>query len=100
MRKLIATRRRSSTLGRGTLELLSPNNHRILAFVRRHEREILLAVFNLGASAQAAILDLSDFEGHVPIELFGGTLFPRVGRGEYVLTLGPHGFYWFQLRSF
>jgi maltose alpha-D-glucosyltransferase/alpha-amylase len=73
-------------------------NHRVLAFLRRHESETILAVFNLAASAQAVALDLSHLDGAIPIEMFGGSLFPRVGRGDYVLSLGPYDFYWFKLR--
>ena len=32
-----------------------------------------------------------------PIELFGRVPFPRIGELPYLLTLGGHGFYWFQL---
>jgi maltose alpha-D-glucosyltransferase/alpha-amylase len=33
------------------------------------------------------------------VELFGRTRFPAVGELPYLLTLGPHGFYWFSLGS-
>jgi maltose alpha-D-glucosyltransferase/alpha-amylase len=42
-------------------------------------------------------LDLSHFRGATPVELIGGTPFPRIGDLPYFLTLGPHGFYWFRL---
>jgi maltose alpha-D-glucosyltransferase/alpha-amylase len=96
--RLIRVRRSSSALGRGSFELLEPLNHRVLAFVRRQASETILAVFNLAASAQAVALDLSQLDGAIPIEMFGGSLFPRIGRGDYVLSLGPHDFYWFKLR--
>jgi maltose alpha-D-glucosyltransferase/alpha-amylase len=96
--RLIRVRRGSSALGRGSFERLEPLNHRVLAFVRRYESETILAVFNLAASAQAVALDLSLLDGAIPIEMFGGGLFPRIGRGDYVLSLGPYDFYWFKLR--
>jgi maltose alpha-D-glucosyltransferase/alpha-amylase len=34
----------------------------------------------------------------VPVELFGGAVFPPIGDLPYLLTVGPHGFYWFVLR--
>jgi maltose alpha-D-glucosyltransferase/alpha-amylase len=98
MRQLIRIRRSSPGLRRGGFELLEPQNHRILAFVRRHDAEAVLCVFNLAASAQAVGLELSALDGAVPVEMFGGSLFPRVGRGEYPLALGPHDFFWFRLR--
>jgi maltose alpha-D-glucosyltransferase/alpha-amylase len=98
MQRLIRVRRSTSALGRGSFELLAPRNHRVLAFVRRHEDEVILAVFNLAASAQAVQLDLAAFAGAVPIEIFGGSLFPRIAASPYGLTLGARDFFWFRLR--
>ena len=36
--------------------------------------------------------------GGVLAELIGGAEFPEVTSGRYLLTLGPRGFYWLQLR--
>jgi hypothetical protein len=30
--------------------------------------------------------------------MFGGAMFPRVTIAPYVLSLGPHDFFWFRLR--
>ena len=59
--------------------------------------ERVLCVHNLARSAQAVELDLSEYEGRHPIELFGRSRFPRIGELPYLLTLAPRGFYWFQL---
>ena len=77
----------------------SPSNHRIFAHVRRWEDDVLLCVHNLARSAQAVELDLSAFEGRVPVEMFGNSRFPRIGELPYLLTLGPRGFFWFQLQE-
>ncbi len=50
---------------------------------------------NLSRFVQFVELDLHAFTGHVPIELFGQNPFPRIGDLPYLLTLGPHAFYWF-----
>ena len=42
-------------------------------------------------------LDLSTFNGRVPVELSAGTPFPPIGELSYLLTLPPYGFYWFAL---
>ncbi|MDR5683262.1 MAG: maltose alpha-D-glucosyltransferase [Armatimonadota bacterium] len=97
MRRLIALRRRYQAFGRGSLELLAPENRKVLAFVRRWEAETILVVCNLSRFAQFAELDLSEFAGRVPVELFGRVAFPRIGALPYLLTLGPHAFYWFSL---
>ena len=44
-------------------------------------------------------LDLSRYEGLIPVEMFGQTAFPRIGELSYLLTLGPRGFFWFQLKK-
>ena len=49
------------------------------------------------ATAQAVELDLSAYEARYPVELFGHSRFPRIGQLPYLLTLGPRGFFWFQL---
>ena len=44
-------------------------------------------------TAQAVELDLRPLAGAIPIEMFGGSLFPRIRERPYVLTLGPYDFY-------
>ncbi len=98
MKRLIVLRRSSRVFGRGTLEFLTPPNHRVLAYVRELGNERVLVVNNLSSSAQAVELDLRRFKGTIPIEMFGGNPFPRVMDRPYLLTLGPYQFYWFRLR--
>jgi maltose alpha-D-glucosyltransferase/alpha-amylase len=47
---------------------------------------------------QAVELDLRTLAGLVPIEMFGNSVFPRIGELPYLMTLGPYDFYWFRLR--
>ncbi|OLD71808.1 MAG: maltose alpha-D-glucosyltransferase, partial [Acidobacteria bacterium 13_1_40CM_2_56_11] len=44
MKRLIAMRKRYKAFGRGTLEFLYPENHRVLAFIRRYQDEIILVI--------------------------------------------------------
>jgi maltose alpha-D-glucosyltransferase/alpha-amylase len=97
MKRLIALRKQYRAFGRGSLELLSPANPRVLVFVRKLEDEQILVVCNLSRFVQYVELDLSPWKGCVPHELFGHTPFPPVGPHPYMLTLGPHSFYWFLL---
>ena len=98
MRQIIAVRRSTSVFGRGSIEFLHPANHRILAYVRRLENEVVLVVNNLSGAAQAVELDLRRYKGNIPIEMSGKNIFPRVGDLPYLLTLGPYQFFWFRLR--
>jgi maltose alpha-D-glucosyltransferase/alpha-amylase len=98
MKSLIKVRNAFRVFGRGTMQFLTPSNHRVLAYVRQFEGQTVLVVNNLSNSAQAVELDVQRYKGYVPIEMFGRNLFPRFGNLPYLLTLGPYQFYWFQLR--
>jgi maltose alpha-D-glucosyltransferase/alpha-amylase len=98
-KRIIALRKNFSAFGRGTFEPLFPKNRRVLAFLRRHADEVILVVVNLSRFAQYVELDLSEFNGRRPRELFGNIDFPAIGELPYLVTLGPHGFYWLSLSS-
>jgi len=105
MRQLIALRRRHRVLGRGTLEMLEPDNPHVLAFLRHAEdgaedgdQTPMLVVANLSRLAQHVELDLREHLGATPVEAFGHTEFAPIGELPYYLTLAPFGFFWFELR--
>jgi maltose alpha-D-glucosyltransferase/alpha-amylase len=97
IRQMFAVRKQHPVLGMGSFEVLHPENPAIFAYVRQSGTDIVLVVNNLSPRAQAAELDLSAFEGMHPVELLGRERFPRIGELPYLLTFGPHSFYWFQL---
>jgi len=97
MKRLIALRKRYRAFGRGSIEFLYPENRKVLTFFRTFQDERILVVANLSRQAQYVELDLSEYRGMVPLELFGHTEFPRIGDLPYLLTLGPHAFFWFAL---
>ncbi|MCA0245960.1 MAG: maltose alpha-D-glucosyltransferase [Proteobacteria bacterium] len=97
MRRMIAVRRSHAAFSRGSLRFLYPKNRRVLAYLREFDGEVILCVANVARSPQAVELDLSEFQGRVPVELSGGSLFPPIGQLTYLLTLPPYGFYWFIL---
>jgi len=97
MKRLIGLRKRYKAFGRGKLEFLLPDNRKVLALLRTYEDEHILVVANLSRFVQYVELDLSRFRGAIPIELFGNNPFPAVAASPYILTLGPHSFYWFSM---
>ena len=99
MKRLIDLRKRHAAFSRGSLEFLHPENHRILAFTRRHEGEVILVVANLSRFVQPVDLDLFAFAGSRPIELMGRVEFPVISEDPYVLAMGPHSFMWFTLEA-
>src|SRR5881397_2927218 len=97
-RRVIAMRKNFKAFSRGSLEFLYPNA-KVLAFLRRWENETIVVVANLSRFAQSAELDLSRFAGYVPMEVFSRNLFRPVRKTRYVITLGPHAYYWFALHA-
>jgi maltose alpha-D-glucosyltransferase/alpha-amylase len=97
-KSVIQTRNSFRVFSRGSIEFLSPSNHRVLSYVRQLGEEKVLVVNNLSSSAQAVELNLQRYKGHIPIEMFGRNLFPRIGDLPYLLTLAPYQFFWFRLR--
>ena len=98
LRRLIEVRKQARIFGRASIEFLKPDNHRVLAFTRTLGRETILVVSNLAGTAQAVDFDLSRLAGAIPIEMFGGSVFPRIGTAPYTMMMGPYDFYWFRLR--
>ncbi len=100
MRRALAVRKGSRALSRGEIEFLHPENAKVLAYLLRSDDETVLVVANLSRFAQMVELDLGAHAGAVPEELFGNTRFPALRTdAPLVVTLGPHGFYWFALRA-
>ncbi len=98
-RRLVAVRQEYQAFGRGTWEAINGSNRRVLVFLRRHRDETILCVNNLSRFAQYVELDLHDYNNCVPLELWSKACFPTVRDMPYVLTLGPHNFFWFRLVS-
>ncbi len=69
-------RRQHRVLGRGSLEFIHGPNRKILAFLRRDDRETILVVANLSRTVQPVSLDLQAFEGLIPIEMAGADGIP------------------------
>ena len=99
MRNLIGVRKLFRVFGRGSVEFLHPSNRKVLVYIRRDTDEHVLCVANLSRFAQPVELDLSALAGMTPVEMLGYVEFPKIGRAPYGLTLGPYGFYWFELQG-
>ena len=122
-RSMIQTRKQFPVFGTGRFEVVPCANPSILAYVRspatlpespgrpglraargrrrpaasaRVERPVL-CVHNLSRFAQPADLDLVHWAGWTPVELLGRVPFPPVEQQTYSVTLGPYGYYWFEL---
>jgi maltose alpha-D-glucosyltransferase/alpha-amylase len=95
MRRLISVYKTLPVLGEGDLTFVRGGNTKVLSFLRSQGEKRLLVVANLSRHAQVAELDLGHLAGDTPVEVFGYSRFPVIRKEPYVLTLGPHDFYWF-----
>ncbi|MCP5494205.1 MAG: maltose alpha-D-glucosyltransferase [Leptospiraceae bacterium] len=98
MKQVIRLRKQFPAFNRGNIRFLYPENRRILAFIRKYEDEQILVVANLARKVEFVELDLEEYAGMVPIELFGQTEFPVIQKNPYFLTLSSYTFYWFLLK--
>jgi maltose alpha-D-glucosyltransferase / alpha-amylase len=99
MKRMIALRKQHPVFGRGTIEFIRTANRKVLTYVRRHQRDLVLCIANLSRSVQPVEIPLAQFAGLTPVELLGQTEFPRIGEQPYFLSLAPYGFLWFQLQE-
>lgn len=96
---LIALHKRTRTFGRGRIEFIESNNAKVLTLLREYEGERILFVANLSRFPQYASLELAHHKGSEPIELSGRSRFPRIQEVPWGLSLGPYGYFWFELTS-
>lgn len=99
MKQTIAVRKRFKAFSRGSLEFLTPENHKILSFVRRYEDEIVFIAVNLSKYAETAEFDLSKYKGYTLEEVFSRNIFPKAKETPYMLSFAPFGYYLFLLKA-
>ncbi len=99
IRRFIHKRREHPVFGNGDIKFVRVNNDKILVFARSFEEQKALCIFNLSSKSEAARLELYDYAGYKPVELLGGSVFPRIPDDEeYVITLPPSSFFIFMLQ--
>ena len=100
MKHLINMRKKYKAFGRGDMKFIGIENPKVLAFTRSYEDETILVVVNLSRYTQSAMLELADYKGYLPVEIFSRNKFPAIKEdGNYFFTLGPHDHHWFRLEK-
>lgn len=97
MKHVIAMRKRLNIFGRGDMKFIESSNAKVLAFVRTYEKQQIIVVANLSQFSQAATLNLTDYKDADITEVFSQNRFMNVGEGNYDITIGPYGYFWFQV---
>lgn len=96
-RAQIHIRKQYKAFGLGTFREITAENTTVFSYLREYKGETILCVNNLSDRPQAVMLDLSEFAGVTPRELSGGEAFPTIGELPWLVTLPPHGFFWFDI---
>ncbi len=100
MKRMINMRKNYKAFSRGDMKFLQLENPKILAFTRTYQEETLLIVCNLSKYAQPAEIDLRQYKGYVPVEMFSRNSFPMIrDDSAYFFTLAPHSFQWYSLQQ-
>ena len=97
VKNVIAMRKRLNVFGSGDLKFIESTNAKVLCFVRSLERQRIIVVANLSQFSQATTLNLAEFKECDITEAFSQNRFMSVGEGDYPITIGPYGYFWFQV---
>lgn len=97
MRNVIAMRKRLNVFGRGTMKFIDTDNNKVLCYVRSDDKQRIVIVANLSQFSQSTTLNLAEFKNCEVTEVFSQNRFVNVGEGQYPITIGPYGYFWFQL---
>lgn len=97
IKNVMAMRKRLGIFGRGSMKFIESSNARVMAFVRSYEGLQIITVANLSQFPQAATLKLQEYRSCEVIEVFSQNRFMSVDAGDYPITIGPYGYFWFQL---
>ncbi len=97
MKRVIATRKGYQAFSRGEMKIVNSGNMHVLSFLRIYQGEVILVVANFSRHIQVVDLDLADYAGLVPTEVFSGNWFPTIGGEAYVMNIGGYECYWFSI---
>lgn len=92
MRRAISTRKKYKAFSRGDIKFLNHENAKVLAYTRTFEDETMLVIANLSRFPQPVELDLDQYKGFQPVEIYSKNKFPGVkDNTPYFFTLEAYG---------
>lgn len=92
MRRAISTRKKYKAFSRGDIKFLNHENAKVLAFTRCYQDETMLVIANLSRFPQPVELDLDQYKGFQPVEIYSRNKFPSVkDNTPYFFTLDAYG---------
>jgi maltose alpha-D-glucosyltransferase/alpha-amylase len=96
LKQVMAMRKRLNIFGRGEMKFIDSSNAKVLAFARTYDKQRVIVVANLSQFSQATTLNLAAYRDCDMTEAFSQNRFMNVGDGDYPITIGPYGYFWFQ----
>jgi len=99
MRQVISIRKANPSFARGDLRIIDSANQKVLSFLRRLGDEVTLVVVNLSQFSQDATLELQEYAGYTPLDLFSKNRFHEIGLTPYKIMIAQHEYYWLQLKQ-
>jgi maltose alpha-D-glucosyltransferase/alpha-amylase len=99
IREMIRIRKAHPALGRGKIRFLDNPQPEVLAYLRSYQGQTLLSVNNLSAVPQTVSLDLADWAGVRPLDLYGGEEMPPIASGALPLELARYEYRWLRLQT-
>ena len=88
MKRMISTRKKYKAFSRGDIKFVISENPKVLVFTRTYEEETMLVIANLSRFPQPLELDLDQYKGYQPVEIFSKNKFPGIKEGTpYFFTL-------------
>jgi maltose alpha-D-glucosyltransferase/alpha-amylase len=97
VKHVLAMRKRLNLFGRGDMKFIESSNAKVLCFARSNAGQRVIVVANLSQFSQSTTLDLHDYKDCDITEVFSQNRFRSVEEGEYHITIGPYGYFWFQV---
>ncbi|MCU0521848.1 MAG: maltose alpha-D-glucosyltransferase [Anaerolineae bacterium] len=99
MRGVLSVRKQHLAFGRGSLNLLEPENPAILAYIRAYDGEVILVINNLSPEPQDVALDLSAYKCIELTDLFTGVNAEAPPSGLWSFSVDRYGYRWMRLGS-
>jgi maltose alpha-D-glucosyltransferase / alpha-amylase len=98
-RRVISKRKKYQAFGRGTIRFINTNNPKVLAFVREYDQETILVIVNLSRYSQYVEMDLHDYAGSIPVEVFSKNEFPVISDVPWAFSMQFKNYFWFELQK-
>ncbi|GGB87250.1 maltose alpha-D-glucosyltransferase [Dyadobacter sediminis] len=100
MKRAINTRKKYKAFSRGDIKFINSENAKVLAFTRTFEDETMLVIANLSRFPQPVELDIDQYKGYQPVEIFSKNKFPAIkDNTPYFFTLEAYACQCFVLQQ-